>query len=498
MSERDIVFRWLACAARRIRLNERLEDGTRMCISLLALAIGYRAMGALIGVPPVMGALLPLFLVAAAAAVVYFVWRLIGRDLLLPPDRAGAAAEADARAGLHNELSSALWFAGGNASDDFVRLHLARAAKTIQRLELSRLFPPLVPRSLPVGLMLLAGAALVVALAPRSGLFPDAAQDANPLAQRNAGVVARQDAADGERVEPDQFAEERSEAAWLKVEKLARELRSGPHTEEIAQAIAARDAKTASRLLAAMRRGEAAQPASGAAARPETEQMSAQLAKGIVDRLQSLLNEGGGWSGQAAPNVAGDSTDRMTEDLTRELREEMSDAQPSRPGEMSPEEQALNTTLQAMSRNSTGGREVIRGEASPMQGLGRTSVGSGAMGRRVGVSSGGAGDGEQPRGNPDGNAEAEPVLGRKTMRLQLQMQTVKIDQPETELVDGNEESFYAATQAQAAKTQYEDIVAEQRGGAEQSTGDARLPLAYRDAARSYTVRQHRREVSEDQ
>jgi len=84
------------------------------------------------------------------------------------------------------------------------------------------------------------------------------------------------------------------------------------------------------------------------------------------------------------------------------------------------------------------------------------------------------------------------------MRLQLQMQTVKIDQPETELADGNEETFYAATQAQAANTQYESVVASQRGGAEQSTSDARLPIAYRDAVRTYSVRQHRRELLTDQ
>jgi len=165
---------------------------------------------------------------------------------------------------------------------------------------------------------------------------------------------------------------------------------------------------------------------------------------------------------------------------------------------MSPEEQALNTTLQAMSRDSTGGREVIRGEANPMQGLGRSSVGSGAMGRRVGVSTGGAGDGAQPTGSPQANAQAEPVLGRKTMRLQLQMQTVKIDQGQTENADGSDESFYAATQAQAARSTYEAIVAKQETGIEQSSGNAQLPLAYRDAARRYTVRQHRREGNADE
>ncbi len=221
--------------------------------------------------------------------------------------------------------------------------------------------------------------------------------------------------------------------------------------------------------------------------------MSATLAKGIIDRLQSLLNESGGWS----PNVSGerddDNVERLTEQVSRELREEMDAAQQSRPGEMSPEESALNTTLLAMSRDSTGVREIVRGESPLMQGAGRTSVGSGAMGRRVGVSTGGAGDGEQPRGNPDGNAQAEPVLGRKTVRLRMQLQTVKIESTEPDVRDGAEESFYAATQAQAAKTDYETVIAVQTGGAEQITGKKRLPLAYRDAVKRYTLRQHRRD-----
>ena len=59
--------------------------------------------------------------------------------------------------------------------------------------------------------------------------------------------------------------------------------------------------------------------------------------------------------------------------------------------------------------------------------------------------------------------------------------------------DGAEESFYAATQAQAAKTDYETVAAVQIGGAEQVGSDQRLPLAYRDAVKRYTLRQHRRE-----
>ena len=498
MSESDVVLRWLGQASDRIRFNERLEDGSRLLICLSALAIVYQLLVAVIGVPAVTAALLPLFLLAAAGVVTYFVWRLIGRDIVFPPDRARIAALADARAGLKNELGSAWWFISSANSDDFIRLHVAHAAKTARRLELSRLLPLVVPRSLAVGVVLVVLAVLVTWLAPGVEITAFEKFAAHPAAQGTAAIIAGQEAGDDEAFKADEAATGPNEIAWLKIEKLARELRSGPDTAGIAKAIAARDARMASRLLAGMQRREAAQPATGRAARPENEQMSKQLAKGIVDRLQSLLSEAGGWSGQAGADKSDTSTERLTDDLTRELRHDMEDAQAGRPGEMSPEEQALNTTLQAMSRDSTGGREAIRGEANPMQGLGRTSVGSGAMGRRIDVSTGGAGDGEQPQGNPEGNAEAEPVLGRKTLRLQLQMQTVTMDQSNADDSDGKKESFYATTQAQAARTQYEDVVTEQHGGAEHSTGAEQLPLAYREAVKEYTVRQHRRERANDE
>jgi hypothetical protein len=431
MSESDVVYRWLGSAAQRMRVNERLEDGSRLLISLLFLAIGYTLVDAVVGVRPVVNALSPLLLLATVGVVVFFAWRMVIRDLLLPPNRAAAAAMADARGNLNNELSSAFWFISSSSSDRFVRLHLAHAAQTVRCLDLSRLLPLALPRSLPLGLVLVVITVLVVWMSPRFDVTTDKAAAVRSVARPGTGSIAFQEAANEDDFEADEFAAERSAVAWLKVEKLARELRAGPETAEIAQAIAARDARSASQLLAGMSRRQAAQPASGRAARPETEQMSAQLAKGIVERLQSLLNDGGGWSGQASADSGAESTERLTDELTRELREEMDNAQPGLPGEMSPQERILNTTLQGMSRESTGGSEVVRGETNPMQGLGRTTVGSGAMGRRIGVSTAGAGSGEQPHANPEGDAEAAPVLGGKTLRLQLQMQTVTIDQPQT-------------------------------------------------------------------
>ena len=90
-----MIFRRLDHAARRIRFNERFEDGARLFIGLLGLAAGYRLLQLALGPGPVTSALLPLFLFAAAMVIVWFAWRLFGRDVLLAPDRAGALPAGD-------------------------------------------------------------------------------------------------------------------------------------------------------------------------------------------------------------------------------------------------------------------------------------------------------------------------------------------------------------------------------------------------------------------
>ena len=116
------------------------------------------------------------------------------------------------------------------------------------------------------------------------------------------------------------------------------------------------------------------------------------------------------------------------------------------------------------------------------------------MGRRIGVSQAGGGDGDQPRTNPSGDDDAEPVLGKKTARLQTQLQTIKVDQkPNDDDRQGAEDAFYAATQAQASSLDYESVTARQRGGTEQESAGQRPPLAYREAIKQYTLSQHRKE-----
>ena len=75
----------------------------------------------------------------------------------------------------------------------------------------------------------------------------------------------------------------------------------------------------------------------------------------------------------------------------------------------------------------------------------------------------------------------------------MQLQAVKVEQSAEEDPNGAEEAFYAATQAQASKLDYEAVTGRQRYAAEQGAPRERMPLAYRDAVKQYMLGQHAKE-----
>ena len=483
MSERDILTQWLGRTARRLRLNLWLREASAMACWLLCAVALYQALRLIVIVPEVLAALLPLFMLAGLAALARFAWRSSRR-----PTLAQAAAAADRCADLKDQLGSALWFAEQGTRSPMIQLLLERATFTVRRLEPRKLFPVIVPRALPLaaGLALLAG--VLASMSPRVGTpVTNVVAEASGLQKSAKHRTQPVDAQRASDASPREQA-----AANAQLDQLVRELAIDASSEAIAQALGVRDAKSAALLMEAVRRRQAAAQASAAqTARPHAEQMSETLAQGILERLKELTTEEGGVP-QTPPPLA--DAEQPTERLQRELRAEMEDVQRSRPGEQSAREQELNTLLRGISRRSNGGRELVRGESDPLQEAGRTSVGGGgAMGRRVGVSQAGGGDGEQPRSNPQGNADAEPVLGKKTQRLAVQLQTVKVEQSADEDRNGAEDAYYAATQAQAAKLDYEAVTAHRRSVNEQEVDRERMPIAYREAVRQYMIEQHRRE-----
>ena len=479
MSERDILTQWLGCAVHRLRLNLWLREASALACCLLCIAALYQALRVALGVPEVLTALLPMFVLGGVGLVGLFAWRLSRR-----PTLAQAAAAADRRADLKDQLGSALWFAQQRSPSPMIQLLLERATLTVERLEPRRLFPVVVPGGLPLAAALAVLAGVLAWLSPRIG---EPGINSMPAgASASAYTKSRLQQVDTEATidEP-----QREQVVARQLDELVRALANDSSPEAIAQALGARDARSAAQLLEAIRRRQAAQASTSRAARPQNEQMSEALAQGILERLKHLSTED---SSAQAPQPVEDA-DQSTARLQRELRDEMEEVQRSRPGQQSAGEDALNTLLRAISRNSTGGRELVRGETEALQDAGRTSVGGGgAMGRRVGVSQAGGGNGEQPRSSPDASAD-EPVLGQKTQRLAVQLQTVKVEQSADDDRNGAEDAFYAATQAQASRLEYEAVTARSRQATERNGDGERMPMAYREAVKRYMLGQHGKE-----
>lgn len=494
----EILLDSLRMAARRIRHQRWVRDaawGIAVLLSILAFGIVVER---ILGAPPVAVAIRALLFVCAVAVAIG-----VGVRLCLRPPLAAVAAGVDAAAGLHDELLSAYWFTTMDGVSPFAEAHVQRAATVAQGLAWPRLFPLAIPRRAAM----VAAAALVTAGIASS---VPASHVSNSEGSREVGArgrVVASNATEGERPR-DMDDEEAVGAAaasgrqrvssdlWKQIEALAGGLSQRPEGQSLAQAIASRDARAAAEALR-VAKGDRAAPVSGAgAAEGPGEQMTDALAQGILDRLASLLKA----ESQRPPvrDAGSDEAERPTARLDRELRADQDDAQRGVKREQSAGEDALNTSLRALSRTGTAGRDNVHGEADSTEGAGRANVGGGAMGRRVGVSTGGAGDGDQPVGNLVAPEQGDQVLGRRTERLAVQLKAVKV--PETAADDadnaptGTEESFFAATRAQVARIGFRAAGGASRNDAESAPAAADPPAEYRDAVKRYTLTRHRRDA----
>jgi len=484
MSERDPLLDWLDRAATRVRLGLVVRDGGWLLCALLALLALHQWLAVAIAAPAVRAALLPFFLFGAISAGAVFLIRCLRR-----PTRAQAAAAADRHAALHDELRSALWFAGHRDPGVAAQPLLARADRTVQMLDVRRVFPLLVPHALfaSITLGLLAAGSPWLLPATRSaaeaGGTPGAAPASIAVGRPPGQPQAETQQPDGS-ARPQ--ASERLQAAWSQIEALAAGLSGEEEAGGLDRAVAARDAPRAAQILEGLQRRLAAQARPERAARPESEQMSETLAAGILERIKALIQEE---DAQRETGATG-QPDAPTAHLTEQLRADEEVERGNSRGQQSAGEDALNAMLRAINRSGIGQREVVGGGGEAGQEAGRSNQGGGAMGRRVSNTRAGAGDGERPKGDPKGDAESEPVLGEKTLRLQAQLQRVKVEPTPDEDNRSDEDALYAATRAQAAKTGYEAVTAGPRPSEETAVSSEAIPLAYRDAVKRYTLEQH--------
>lgn len=372
---------------------------------------------------------------------------------------------------------------------------LSHAAQTVRRLDPREVFPLRVPRNV-FAAAALAAIAVALALAGPVATRPtgsgvalagDMKAEVGSSASRDRKAddpaALRFDAAPESSASPK--VEEQSEL-WTKAEELARSLNSAEERAELRRAIQARDVKRVRELLEPAQEAGLAAPA-GPDARAQASQVAAEVAQGILERLQSLLGQGKEPERENQAQTASEHepglparSDNTAQDSQR------------RDAEQHTTMDALNDALRALSQAATGDRPMANSPGQASQNNGRTNINGGAMGMRVNTSQAGPGGDDTP---PEGPSESpgEPVLGKPTLRLAAQLQRLGAGTAQNEPGSGTSEGFYAATQAQAARLDFAAAEAPARGADEAVLTREQVPIAYRASVKRYFLTEHRRQ-----
>lgn len=482
------LLAWLGAARSRMRWQRAVRRTPWLLATLIVLWAGHLAAHRTPVAPAVLANIdAALLAFAAVAALGFAAW--LGRR----PTPERAAGSADHRAGLHDELLSALWFCRQGPADAAVARHVAAAGARTVQLSIPRLFPlrqsPAAWASVALGASVAAAAAWWP-IAPAGSGEPQV-RDVAPATAKAKDAPARSPAQDGETAERGH----REDSLWSQVNRLATQVTDPGIAQSLADALAARDARAAARALMAARKMPAKDDAAAPIRAEDDGQMSDTLAQEILARLAEIQRNERGEAPQRAPS----NEDRPTAQFDRAMTADREDAQQSAHREQSAAEEVLNTALRAVSRTSSGGRDSVHGEAESADGAGRAAVG-GAMGRRIQSSTSGSGEGDSPDGVPTPVPEGESVLGEKTKRLEVALRAVEV-KPESKDGDDSapassaaEEDFYTATRAQAATAAMGADTAASRRDVESAQRASSLgSAAYREAGKRYTLARHRRE-----
>jgi hypothetical protein len=217
--------------------------------------------------------------------------------------------------------------------------------------------------------------------------------------------------------------------------------------------------------------------------------VAAEVAQGILERLQSLLGQGTSDPKREETAPAGNEH----ENGVPGWRDNGASETQRRDTEQHTTMDALNDALKALSQAATGDRSMANsppGQTS--QNNGRTNINGGAMGMRVNTSQAGPGGEDTPPDTPS-EGSGEPVLGKPTLRLAAQLQRLATGAAQADPGSTSSEGFYAATQAQAARLDFSAAQAPERIANEAALTREQVPIAYRASVKRYFLTEHGKE-----
>jgi uncharacterized protein (UPF0147 family) len=520
MKDREIIAALLHGIGRRLWVRRALQEVLAAACVLLFFLIALRMAWAMHpqGIPA--AGIFPGLVVAAAvlAFLGHVAWRVSRK---VSPGQ--AAAQADARARLHDELKSAWWFVSHEETSPFIEAQVARAASTASRLDARAIVPGRAPGALYAAIALAAAFGAVTWLAPQLTPFWDANAAPSPTtagerdlrsllrdAPKDARIDKLAEAIDtleSDSATPEQKRKameamrELSEQTGMEVmaardglARLADTLAADPQFKQVAEAMKAGKVAEASALLEDLK-AEMAQQGKEEEQFPEAAPST---------QAQGAAGEGLDRSGQ---NLAG-STPQASVDAVEQARRKLD--QLAQDMKVQNEiEKVRNNAKERMS--TTGQRSAGRanafgqanqqqaGNPTPAPENGNTDMAGGAMFRQGQARREEDADGAQEgvrTGEAAGESDAMPVMGRKTERLEAQLKLEAVRRRDEDKAEGekdDEEWMYRPSQQQASALEYEQVRA--RGGFDrESAGDHdRIPVRQQQVVKNYFLNLHESE-----
>jgi hypothetical protein len=520
MKERHIIIGVLRELGRRLWIDRAIREAAfAVCVILFCLVCFQLIGPALRAEVPSAGTVIPVTLLAAFAAVTVEVARRSVRGV----STGQAAAQADARAQLKDELKSAHWFLSEKESSPLAQLQVQRAAVTAAGLDLAIL----APRRLPIGAFAAGGLGLLLAaliwMTPQLSSSWDSSHE--------AGAVEHGESADLRSLlkgAPHDAEVEKLDFALRKLQQ------TDASAEEKRRALAdARDAIDQANMEASAAREGLARLAEALKSNPKFESAAQALNQGRVDDAMDFLRKL-----KADPAAAGAREDQAIEpaDNGNATENSISQALESAGRDLTGKHAAvnqdaidrvINTLEQANERievqnriNSvkrrmedsliaTAQRSQLTASQfdnrtnapnpTPSPETGNSNVRGGTLFRQAAVAreeGDTAREGSQT-GDASGDSAALPLEGAATRRLdaQLKLETIlqKGDAGEEPNGKGDQGWFYSASREQKSTLQIENVRSRAGYDREDAIDRDRVPLRQKNIVKNYFLNLHESE-----
>ena len=520
MKERQIITGVLRALGRRLWINRAIRDATfGLCIILFCLVCFQLAQPALAANLPFAATAIRLVLAVAFAAVTIEIARLCARRV----STRQAAAQADARANLNDELKSAHWFLDQREVSAIAQLHVWRAADTATRLDLGSIAPRGLPANVLVAALLGLLLVALISVTPYLSHSRDfnRANAAAGLGGANDPRELAKDAAAGTGIEPIDLALRtlsQSEASGQEVARALADVRDAIDRANMEAA----DARDGLAKLADALADNARFEAVGQAARQERigdavallRMLQAESAPAAApeNATDKLTGQSGAPLGQidqalesAARDLAGMSTQINQEAIDRVIAAlEQADERIEAQSRANSVKRNLEKNLGATAQRSqlTPSQFDSRSNAPnpmPSPDTGNTSMRGGTLFRQAAVAreeGESASEGSQA-GEASGEATALPLEGVATTRLEAQLKLERMAQASgTEDETGENGSgnwFYSPTREQRSSLLTESVRFHADHERESAAVHDRVTVRQRNVVKNYFLNLHESE-----